>query len=182
MLMLAGRLGIPTIAKAVDVAGRPSGHRTGRRLEDVGIGVHPTKHDNEPTVAANPSNRRKLVARSHLSGPPAPEGNRCLAYRSDGGARRGAVGVHPDPETTVLGFEYDMFPDAEVDGHGRARLLYGHDPVAGSATAEDGDVRYLTSPAGVLPALVGAEDGERCRPGARPGVRRPGTPSRSASR
>jgi hypothetical protein len=357
MLMLAKTLGMPTIAgKAVDVAGRPSGHRRGSRLEDVGIGVHPTKHENEPTVAANPRNRRKLVAGSHFFGPPAPEGNRCLAYRSDDAGRTWSAGLPmpqlgpasecsdpvlayapdgsrvyyaymdikfeatpdaftvdldilvsysnndgrtwtgpvvaldgapsaftPDPETTVLGFEYDkpwigtsldegnwvyvtatrfddfapgdchiaftrsaakgragswrppalldessggcgspvvvqgsrpaggrrgdvlvawyqsgpdgwldgsfeirvrrssshgrtwrpiglaaqdaseapfflgpeqsyhrwwatMFPDVEVDGHGRAHVLYGHDPVAGSATAEDGDVRYVTSP------------------------------------
>jgi hypothetical protein len=39
-----------------------------------------------------------------------------------------------------------MFPDLELDSRGRAHVVYTHDPVAGSATAEDGDIRYITSP------------------------------------
>lgn len=38
-----------------------------------------------------------------------------------------------------------MFPDAAIDRSGRAHIVYVHDPEAGSATAEEGDVRYLTS-------------------------------------
>jgi hypothetical protein len=357
MLLLARTIGMSRIAgKSIDDASRPSGHRRGRRLEDVGIGVHPTKHENEPTVAANPRHKRKLVAGSHFFGPPAPESNRCVAYRSANGGRTWSAPLAmpqlgptsqcsdpvlayapdgsrvyyaymdikfeagpdtftvdldilvssssndgrtwtgpvvaldgsptvftPDPDTTVLGFQYDkpwigtslddknwvyvtatrfddftpgdchiaftrsaakgragswrsptivdhsaggcgnpvvvqgsrpaggrhgelllawyhsgtdgwlegpfqirtrrssnhgrtfqpirvaasdsveapfflgpqffyhrwwgtMFPDVEIDGRGRAHLLYTHDPVAGSDTAEDGDVRYVTSP------------------------------------
>jgi len=53
-----------------------------KKVKDVGIGVHPTKHENEPTVAANPVDKKKLVAGSHFFGPPAPTGNRCLAFTS----------------------------------------------------------------------------------------------------
>ncbi len=53
-----------------------------KKLKDVGIGVHPTKHENEPTVAANPTDKKFLVAGSHFFGPPAPFTNRCVAYRS----------------------------------------------------------------------------------------------------
>lgn len=38
-----------------------------------------------------------------------------------------------------------MFPDVAVDRSGRAHIVYGHDPEAGNATAEEGDVRYVTS-------------------------------------
>jgi hypothetical protein len=39
-----------------------------------------------------------------------------------------------------------MFPDAAIDEEGRAHVVYTHDPVAGSTTAEEGDVRYVGSP------------------------------------
>jgi hypothetical protein len=88
MLLLARTLGMRTIAgKSINGPSRPSGHRRGARLEDVAIGVHPTKHENEPTVAANPKHPRKLVAGSHFFGPPAPESNRCVAYHSSNGGR-----------------------------------------------------------------------------------------------
>jgi len=38
-----------------------------------------------------------------------------------------------------------MFPDVAVDRSGRAHIVYGHDPEPGNATAEEGDVRYVTS-------------------------------------
>ena len=38
-----------------------------------------------------------------------------------------------------------MFPDAVIDRDGRAHIVYVHDPEAGSTTAEEGDVRYVTS-------------------------------------
>jgi len=43
-----------------------------------------------------------------------------------------------------------MFPDVEIDQSGTAHIVYGHDPEGqsfDSATAEDGDIRYITSPA-----------------------------------
>ena len=39
-----------------------------------------------------------------------------------------------------------MFPDLGIDRSGRAHVVYGHDPEPGSFTAEEGDVRYVTSP------------------------------------
>jgi hypothetical protein len=38
-----------------------------------------------------------------------------------------------------------MFPDVAIDQFGRAHLVYTHDPEQGSLTAEEGDVRYVTS-------------------------------------
>jgi hypothetical protein len=38
-----------------------------------------------------------------------------------------------------------MFPDVEIDAGGRAHIAYTHDPVAGQANAEEGDIRYVTS-------------------------------------
>ncbi|HLF74080.1 MAG TPA: sialidase family protein [Anaerolineales bacterium] len=43
-----------------------------------------------------------------------------------------------------------MFPDVEIDGGGAAHIAYTHDPAANpepgfSDTAEDGDIRYITS-------------------------------------
>jgi hypothetical protein len=40
-----------------------------------------------------------------------------------------------------------MFPDVAIDRGGRAHLVYGHDPEPGSLSAEEGDVRYVTSAA-----------------------------------
>jgi hypothetical protein len=40
-----------------------------------------------------------------------------------------------------------MFPDLEIAPDGSAHILYTHDPVAGSATDEDGDIRYVGSAA-----------------------------------
>jgi hypothetical protein len=38
-----------------------------------------------------------------------------------------------------------MYPDVEIDASGRGHIAYTHDPVAGDATAEEGDIRYVTS-------------------------------------
>jgi hypothetical protein len=79
--LLATRMGGKEIA-----VGDQSRPNTPKKLLDVPIGVHPTKHENEPTVAVNPADKKTLVAGSHFAGPPAPTANRCVAYRSgDGG-------------------------------------------------------------------------------------------------
>jgi hypothetical protein len=39
-----------------------------------------------------------------------------------------------------------MMPDVEIDKNGRGYLAYTRDPAAGDATAEEGDIRYVTSP------------------------------------
>ena len=38
-----------------------------------------------------------------------------------------------------------MFPDVKIGPDGQAFIVYTHDPVAGSTTAEDGDIRYISS-------------------------------------
>ena len=38
-----------------------------------------------------------------------------------------------------------MFPDPEIGPNGSAHIVYTHDPVSGSATPEEGDVRYISS-------------------------------------
>ncbi len=82
MLRVAKSMGVNAVeGKSIDVnddsqAAYPAWFR------NVGIGVHPTKHENEPAVAANPINRENLVAGSHFFGPPAPTANRCVAYTS----------------------------------------------------------------------------------------------------
>jgi len=102
MLLMAEALGVTEIAgKPIDVAGSPPGRAKPKKLRDVGIGVHPTKHENEPTVVTNPRDKKKLVAGSHFFGPPAPEGNRCVAYRSsDSGATWSAPFALPQLTST----------------------------------------------------------------------------------
>ena len=39
-----------------------------------------------------------------------------------------------------------MMPDVEIDPGGGGHIAYTHDPVAGAATAEEGDIRYIESP------------------------------------
>ena len=75
LLTVAKSLGIEDVqgkdltAPGEEASGSP------RKVRDVGIGVHPTAHENEPTVAANPVDKKKMVAGSHF-------GDRCVAYTS----------------------------------------------------------------------------------------------------
>jgi hypothetical protein len=85
MLARAKSLAVTTVEdKFISGAdgGSPPGNAKAKKLLDVGIGIHPTKHENEPTVAANPKDKKKFVAGSHFSGPPAPTANRCVGYTS----------------------------------------------------------------------------------------------------
>src|SRR5215207_3953864 len=93
MLIAAEELGISVIAgKDVSQGGSPPGNANAKKLLDVGIGIHPTKDENEPTVASNPRDKKKLVAGSHFSGLPPPTANRCVAYTS---SDRGATWSAP---------------------------------------------------------------------------------------
>jgi hypothetical protein len=38
-----------------------------------------------------------------------------------------------------------MFPDVEIAPNGTGHIVYTHDPVPGTATSEDGDIRYIGS-------------------------------------
>jgi|SRR5262245_1626053 len=56
MQIAANELGISMIAgKDIGQAGGPPGNANAPKLKDVGIGTHPTKHENEPVIAANPT-------------------------------------------------------------------------------------------------------------------------------
>lgn len=56
------------------------------------------------------------------------------------------LGLNLGPAPTLKSWWTGMFPDVAVDGHGRAHLVYTHDPEPGSETAEEGDIRYVASP------------------------------------
>jgi uncharacterized repeat protein (TIGR01451 family) len=91
MFLAAESLGITQIAgKDISGSGSPPGNAQAKTLEDVGIGVDPILHENEPTVAANPKDKKHLVAASHLATPgagPVIVDVRITIFRSeDGGA------------------------------------------------------------------------------------------------
>ncbi len=80
MFLAAEQLGITSIAgKDLTASGSPPGNANAKKLVDVGVGTTPA-HENEPSVTANPKDKKKLVAASHRF--PVP-GVRCVAYRSD---------------------------------------------------------------------------------------------------
>ena len=87
MLAFAESFGLEIImGKEVGVPDESSGSGppAANSANNVGVGVDPVKHENEPTVVVNPRNKRRLVAGSHSF--PDPDRNRCVAYRStDGG-------------------------------------------------------------------------------------------------
>jgi len=86
MLIAAEALGITEIAdKDITVGGSPPGKAKAKKLKDVGIGVNPNIHENEPTVVANPKDKKKLVAGSHTF--PVPGSIRCVAYTSSNGGK-----------------------------------------------------------------------------------------------
>ena len=58
----------------------------------------------------------------------------------------GELGLNLGPAPTLKTWWTGMFPDVAVDGFGRAHLAYTHDPELGNTTAEEGDIRYVTSP------------------------------------
>ena len=91
-ILAAESLGITSIGGKPLTGGNSPGDAQAKKLVDVPVGNHPTKHENEPTVAVNPKDAKKLVAGSHFFGPPAPTTNRCVAYTS---SDRGATWSAP---------------------------------------------------------------------------------------
>ena len=78
MLLRAKRMGIKKIfGKDISGRGRSAAQHGQRRVDDIPIGANAEFHEDEPTVAANPVNRKNLVAGSHYI--PA---NPCVAYTS----------------------------------------------------------------------------------------------------
>ena len=55
------------------------------------------------------------------------------------------LGINLGPVPTLKKWWTGMFPDVAVDGLGRAHLVHTHDPEPGGDTAEEGDIRYVTS-------------------------------------
>lgn len=99
-ILAAKSLGITSIAGKPLNDGRSPGDAQSWKLIDVAIGDHPTKHENEPTVAVNPKTRKRLVAGSHYFGPPAPTENRCVAYTSNDGGATWSAPI-PMPQLTL---------------------------------------------------------------------------------
>lgn len=83
MLLRAATLSLKTI-EGKDISGSGNSPDNGQqsRVDDVPIGVNPEIHENEPTVAANPVDSKKLVAGSHYI---LNFGNSCVAYASVNG-------------------------------------------------------------------------------------------------
>ena len=88
MQIAAKEQGVSMIAgKDISQAGGPPGNAKPPKLKDVEIGDDPTRTENQPAIAANPTDKKKLVAGSHFAAPLTPSTNRCVAYRSsDNGA------------------------------------------------------------------------------------------------
>jgi hypothetical protein len=100
MLLAAESLGITQIAgKDISGGGSPPGNAQAKKLKDVPIAADPTEHENEPTVAANPTDKKILVSASHLF--PTPSGVSIAAYRStDSGATWSGPVIAPQLTST----------------------------------------------------------------------------------
>jgi len=82
MLLRAAVMGITTIeGKDISQSGIPPARGRHRRVDDVPIGMNPVIHENEPSLAANPANKKKLVAGSHYIGLEVA----CVAFTSGNG-------------------------------------------------------------------------------------------------
>lgn len=88
MLLAAQSQGITDVAgKHLSGGGSPPGNAQAKKLQDVGIGVDPVLAEDEPTVAANPRDKKHLVAASHLFDETGPGGIfiRIAIFRSNDG-------------------------------------------------------------------------------------------------
>jgi hypothetical protein len=117
----------------------PPGNAGAKKLLDVPIGTHPTKSENESTVAANPRDKQKLVAGSHFHGPPAPVATRCVAYTSSDGGETWSAPValpHPTDDSRCS----DPVLAYNADG---SRVYYAYLDIRG--VRPDGDFDILVS-------------------------------------
>ncbi len=81
VVLMAKALGVTELrGKDVDPNQGPPGSGGPPKLRDVGIGIT-SAHENEPSVAANPTDKKFMVAASHKF--PAPGGVRCVVFTSD---------------------------------------------------------------------------------------------------
>jgi hypothetical protein len=157
MLIAAEELGVTEIqGKDISNPGGSPGHAEAKKLLDVPIGVHPTKHENEPTVAANPKDKKRLVAGSHYFGPPAPTLNRCVAYTSADGGETWST-PFPMPQLTALSECSDPVLAYAPDG---SRVYYAYMDIKAGVdwdivmSYSDDDGRTWTGPILVLDASV----------------------------
>jgi hypothetical protein len=97
MLIAADQLGVTEIqGKTVSSPGSQPGSANPPKTTDVGIGTDPVGHENEPSVASNPKDKKKLVAGSHFFPATTAGDIDCVAYRStDGGNTWSAPVVMP---------------------------------------------------------------------------------------
>jgi hypothetical protein len=95
MLIAADQLGVDEIEgkSLANPGGSPPGNAQAPKLTDVGIGTDPVGHENEPSVAANPKNKKMLVAGSHFFPATTPGGVDCVAYTSSDGGNTWSAGV-----------------------------------------------------------------------------------------
>jgi hypothetical protein len=82
---LASALGITEIeGKPINASPGGPGRANAKKLTDVPVGDRTDRDENEPTAAANPVDKKHLIAGNHFF--PQGAGNRCVAYTSaDGG-------------------------------------------------------------------------------------------------
>jgi hypothetical protein len=66
MLLTADQLGITEIQGKTIEPQQEDRHNSPRRLTDVPVANHPVAHENEPTVATSPKNKKLLVAGNHF--------------------------------------------------------------------------------------------------------------------
>jgi hypothetical protein len=66
MLLTADRLGITTVQEKSINPAQQDAHNSPQKLTDVPVANHPIAHENEPTVATSPKNKKLLVAGNHF--------------------------------------------------------------------------------------------------------------------
>ena len=119
MALRADILGITEIeGKDISTSGGQLAQNKPGRIDDVPIGVNPVIHENEPTVAANPANKKYLVAGSHyLNG-----GVACVVYKSSNGGSSWSLPVVM-PQLTETSFCSDPVLAYAPDG---SRVYYAY--------------------------------------------------------
>jgi hypothetical protein len=121
MLIAADELGVESIeGKAIgEPGGSPPGNANAKKLTDVGIGTDPVGHENEPSVAANPKDKKMLVAGSHFITAAAI---RCVAYRSSDGGNTWSAAISM-PQLTATSQCSDPVIAYNADG---SRVFYAY--------------------------------------------------------
>lgn len=121
MLLSANMMGIQTIqGKDISIIGNPPAQHPQPRVDNIPIGVDSVIHENEPTIAANPVDRKKLVAGSHFLREEI--GNFCVVYTSSNSGISWTAPVIM-PQLTASSFCSDPVLAYAPDG---SRVYYAH--------------------------------------------------------